>query len=201
MTKFWVAALACLSMTAAAQQSDKKNERPTKQQVQSPRDVASGQASGRKMNQQTGEGAASPNSARETGSGMATGRKTMAHDDWHAQKPAVGGEPRVQEVSASGNDQTEVRESPSKASLGKTEVRESPTKASTGKTEMRESPSRPSMGRPSQVATGDLDGDGRADKTASKDSVKSPRDLATGQASGKRQHGTAKEQLEKTPRN
>jgi hypothetical protein len=73
-----------------------------------------------------------------------------------------------------------VRESPSKASLGR---RESPTKRSDG------------------VTAGDVNGDGKADKTAigsqssgagpgvainnSHSNIKSPRDLATGQASGK----------------
>jgi hypothetical protein len=40
-----------------------------------------------------------------------------------------------------------------------------------------------------QAATGTTNGDGKADATASSSSdVKAPRDIATGQASGKRQH-------------
>jgi hypothetical protein len=40
-----------------------------------------------------------------------------------------------------------------------------------------------------RVAAGDVTGDGKADVSATSNSdVKSPRDLATGQASGKRQH-------------
>src|SRR5882724_820501 len=40
-----------------------------------------------------------------------------------------------------------------------------------------------------QVATGDVNGDGKANAAASSSSdVKSPRDIASGQASGKRQH-------------
>lgn len=194
-TKFLVAAVACLTMVAGAQQSEKKNDQPIKQQVTAPRDLATGQASGRKVNQKADEGAASQDSAREAGTGMATGKKTMAHDDWQSQKTAVSGDPHVQQVSASDNGQSELRESPSKASLGKTEVRESPSKPSSGGTTMvRESPSKASLGKTS-VAAGDVDGDGRAD------GVKSPRDAATGQASGKRQHGTAKDQMEKNPRN
>lgn len=201
-TKFLVAALACLSMVAGAQQSDEKKDPATKSEVKSPRDHATGQASGRRMNQAAENDAASSNTARETASGMATGRKTMAHDDWQSQKTAISGDPHVQEVSASGNGQSELRESPSKASTGKTEVRESPSKPSSGGTTMvRESPSKASLGKTSVVA-GDLDGDGRADKTAaSSDGVKSPRDIATGQASGKRQHKPMKEQMEKSPRN
>ncbi|HTR26281.1 MAG TPA: hypothetical protein VMI10_20070 [Terriglobales bacterium] len=91
-----------------------------------------------------------------------------------------------------------VRESPSKASLGRREspskptaVRESPTKSSTA---MRESPSK----TPLKVA--DVDGDGKADRNIGSQSsgagagvainnshsnIKSPRDAASGQASGK----------------
>ena len=40
-----------------------------------------------------------------------------------------------------------------------------------------------------KVAAGDVNGDGKADATAASSSdVKAPRDIATGQASGKRQH-------------
>ena len=49
----------------------------------------------------------------------------------------------------------------------------------------RESPSLPSKGK-TQVAAGDVNGDGKAAVAGSAD-VKSPRDLATGQASGKRE--------------
>lgn len=199
-TKVLVAAVACLSLMAGAQQADKKKDQAVKSEVKSPRDLATGQASGRKTNQKTDDGASSSDTAREASSGMATGKKTMAQDDWHAQATTkTSGDPHVQNVAATPDDATAVRESPSKASLG---VRESPTKASTGKTEVRESPSKASLGKTS-VATGDLDGDGRADKAAASDGVKSPRDVATGQASGKRQHGAVnvKEQTEKSPRN
>jgi hypothetical protein len=84
--------------------------------------------------------------------------KTSAHDDWQQQ-------------SAAGPRQTNgVRESPSKASSG---LRESPSKASIGKT---------------QVAAGDVNGDGRADAAGGSSpqmDVKAPRDSSTGMASGK----------------
>ena len=179
-TKLLVVAMGCLSIAAVAQQTEKKNDVPVSHEVKSPRDLATGQASGRKMNQKPEEGSTSANTTRETG-----GKKTMAHDDWNAQTTANSGDPHVTNASAAGT-QTAVRESPSKASIGRTEV--------------RESPSRPSTGQPGKVAT-DLDGDGTPDKTASGGSVKSPRDSSTGQASGKRQQGTAKEQMEKNPRN
>jgi len=161
-TRILVAALACLSVAAAAQQSDKKNDQPTNHEVKSPRDMATGQASGRRMNH-TSESDASAGAARETGSGMATGKRTATSGDPHMKNVSTG------DVTG---DQTEVRESPSRASTG---LRESPTRASTGKT-----------------AVADVDGDGKMDKTAATDGVKSPRDAATGQASGKRQHGVVK---------
>ena len=76
----------------------------------------------------------------------------------------------------------------------KMQVRESPSKASLGR---RESPSKRADG----VTAGDVNGDGKADRTAigsqssssgagvaintSHSNIKSPRDSATGQASGK----------------
>jgi len=76
----------------------------------------------------------------------------------------------------------------------KVHVRESPSKASLGQ---RESPTKPADG----VAAGDVNGDGKADKAPigsqfsgsgpgvainnSHSNIKSPRDSATGQASGK----------------
>jgi hypothetical protein len=77
-----------------------------------------------------------------------------------------------------------------------TVVRESPTKAST---KLRESPTKSNM----SVSVGDVNGDGKADKAATSQSnpsgqnaainnshsnIKSPRDVATGQSSGKRQY-------------
>jgi hypothetical protein len=95
--------------------------------------------------------------------------------------------------AASGNSgqATMVHENPSKPKLSVTAdeqtmaVRESPTKASSS---LRESPSKASL----SVATGDVNGDGQADKTAGQKTaaadVKAPRDHSTGQSTGKRQH-------------
>jgi hypothetical protein len=190
-TKILVAGFACLSVWAVAQQqSGNKQEQPSKAStVKSPRDIATGQASGRRLNQKAEEQAADPNAtAREVSTGKATG-KTTAHDDWHAQSAVASGEPHVKNVSSS-DDPAAVRESPTQASSG---LRESPTPASS---DVRESPSKGSLGvrespskQTTQVSAGDVDGDGKADKTASPSSVQSPRDSSTGMASGKRQHG------------
>ncbi len=123
--KILLAGLACLSAVAVAQSDGSQQKSatpstaPSSQQVTSPRDVATGQASGKRMH-----------------------------------KP----------LTVTAEDQA-ARESPSKSSLGKTSVR---------------------------VAAGDVNGDGKADVApAASSDVKSPRDLATGQASGKRQAGSA----------
>jgi hypothetical protein len=118
--KILLVGLACLSVVAVAQSDGSQQKSatpstvPSSQQVTSPRDVATGQASGKRMH-----------------------------------KP----------LTVTADDQA-LRESPSKSSLGKTSVR---------------------------VAAGDVNGDGKADVApAAPSDVKSPRDLATGQASGKR---------------
>lgn len=118
--KILVVGFACLSAVAfgqsdgSQQKASSPSSAPSSQQVTSPRDVATGQASGKRMH-----------------------------------KP----------LPVTAQDEA-LRESPSKASLGKTSVR---------------------------VAVGDVNGDGKADvaPSATTSGVKSPRDLATGQASGK----------------
>jgi hypothetical protein len=144
-TKILVVALACLSVGAVAQQSTSEQKPASKTSTATPREAASGKATGKKM----------------------------AQDDWHGSQAAV------------------VRESPSKTSLG---VRESPSKPSSM---VRESPTKHS------VSAGDVNGDGMPDKTAtgqpngsgqnaainnSHSNIKTARDSASGQASGKRQH-------------
>jgi hypothetical protein len=129
---------ACLSVVAVAQSDGSQQKSatpsvaPSSQQVTSPRDAATGQASGKRMH-----------------------------------KP----------ITVTSEDQA-LRESPSKASIGKTSVR---------------------------VAAGDVNGDGKADvaPAAASSDVKSPRDLATGQASGKTAQPTGsanqKSASDKTP--
>jgi FG-GAP repeat protein/type VI secretion system (T6SS) effector Hcp len=149
-TKILIAALAGLSVVAAAQsQTDKQKTKPSTTETQSSRDAASGQATGRLEQKNVVH---RDLAARDVASGHATG-KTMAHDDWQQ----TGAKP------ASSSD-----------------------------------------AKPSHVAVGDVNGDGRADvavssknsahateaaaSTSSSANVQAPRDVATGQASGKRQH-------------
>jgi hypothetical protein len=104
---------------------------------------------------------------------------------------AVAQQSNNEQKPSSKTGQMMVRESPSKASTGR---RESPSKPSSSG--LRESPTRHTL----QVRAGDVNGDGRADKSIGSQSsgagagvainnshsnIKSPRDSATGQASGK----------------
>ena len=157
--KFLIAASVCLSFFAAAQsQTDQQKPKPSTTQVQNPRDVASGQASGRLEQKNIVH---RDLAARDAASGQASGKK-MAQDDWSQKSAAsAGGQAGVKPVSSSSD-----------------------TKATT------------------RVAAGDVNGDGVADAAASKNSahateslkasspakVQAPRDIATGQASGRRQH-------------
>ena len=138
-SKILVLGFACLSLVAVAQTNEKQSKEKQNQPaaaVKSPRDIATGQASGRAMSDQ--KVLHRDLAARDAQSGKATGKK-MAQDDWHQQR----------------------------------------------------------------VAVGDVNGDGKADVTASgsahasgqnavintsHSNIKNQRDMATGQASGKRQH-------------
>jgi hypothetical protein len=118
---------------------------------------------------------------------------------------AVAQQSNSEQKPSSNTGQVMVRESPTKASTGR--LRESPTKASTGA--LRESPSKATL------KAADMNGDGAADRPIGSQSsgsgagaainnshsnIKSPRDAATGQASGKRQHEpiTIKKELDKS---
>lgn len=163
-SKFLLVGFLGLSLAVFGQSNADQKQAAASHEVKAPRDLATGQASGKRTSQ---------------ASGVAAG-------------------------DVNGDGATALRESPSKASLGKTSVRvgSSDAASANGATEIRESPSKASDGKTS-VHAADLDGDGKADRaagngprqTTSQDGtfntssdVKAPRDLATGQASGKRQH-------------
>src|SRR5437899_10985416 len=89
-SKILVLGFACLSLVAVAQTNEKQSKEKQNQAaaaVKSPRDVATGQASGKAMSDQ--KVLHRDLAAREAQSGKATGKK-MAQDDWHQQRVAVG---------------------------------------------------------------------------------------------------------------
>jgi hypothetical protein len=106
---------------------------------------------------------------KTTASTTATNGNKSAQDDWQQTRVAAGNNTN-QNGSTSGNagQATMVRESPSKASLGA--VRESPSKGSLSSGHVSTTKASTS------VSAGDVNGDGMA------------RDVATGKATGKRQH-------------
>lgn len=145
--KILVVGFACLSLAAVAQSNGDKQAAPSPAPAAtaSPRDSASGQATGKRMHKPITvyKEVGVDETAREASTGKATG-KTSAHDDW-------------QTSSAKSTSQ-------------------------------------------GRVAAGDVNGDGKADAAAAPKSgqnaaassdVKSPRDSASGQASGKRTHAPA----------
>ena len=88
--KILIAASIGLSLFAAAQsQTDKQKPKPSTTQTQSPRDLASGQSSGRSVDQQTKNSPVIHRdvAARDVAAGQASGKKT-AQDDWHQQSAA-----------------------------------------------------------------------------------------------------------------
>lgn len=81
--KILVVGFACLSVVAAAQSNEKKEQPSSSSTVVSPRDTASGQASGKRMHKPMTIRKEYDAAGREASTGKATG-KTMAQDDWQA---------------------------------------------------------------------------------------------------------------------
>lgn len=172
-----VVAFACLSLVAAAQSDDKQSDSAKASQVTAPRDIATGQASGKRMHKPVEVQKVSQQdaAAREAATGKATGKK-MASDDWQAST-AKNSDPKGQNVSAGNVNQDGA------ADRSKTV------------------PPNSGQGR---VAAGDVNGDGMPDVAASKNSghateqnavinnshsnIKNAREASSGMASGKRQH-------------
>src|ERR1700724_3018246 len=92
--KILIAASIGLSLFAAAQsQTDKQKPKPSTTQTQSPRDLASGQSSGRSVDQQTRNSPVIHRDVapRDIATGQASGKKT-AQDDWHQQSRVAKGD-------------------------------------------------------------------------------------------------------------
>ncbi len=199
--KILIAGFACLSVIAVAQSSGTKDQSASAGQTKDahPREVATGQASGKSMSKPAGSQAVLNDPAsseqvtapRDLATGQASGKrqyqpvvimkvqdkatpvaieqqspkatgKVMASDDWHATAKATG-----------------------KATVSPADMNQD------GATD-RESPSTSHpKGAQARVATGDVNGDGKADAAInnSHSNIKNSKDVASGQTSGKRQHG------------
>lgn len=165
-----IAGFACFSLIATAQ-SNQNNGQATSARDAKPRDIATGQASGKRQHQPMTIRKATDDSsvsAREVQSGLATGRIAPTNQGVDAR--ISSSQPTITEnkKTMSPNGQTDASASASQGAA----VRESPTLPGKGKT---------------QITAADLDADGKADVSVQHD-VKSPRDNSTGVPTGKRQH-------------
>ena len=193
--KILIAGFACFSMIAVAQSSGNKDQSASTTKDVKPRDVATGQASGKSVNKPAGSQAVLNSSdqvtaPRDMATGQASGKRQYApitirkvtEDDPNtareAQSPKATGKTSAQEdwhaTSKTGNTSV----SPADVNQDGVAVRESPTLPSKGQT---------------RVATGDVNGDAKADAAInnSHSNIKNGKDVATGQASGKSTAGDA----------
>jgi hypothetical protein len=187
--KILIAGFACLSMIAVAQSSGNKDQSASATKDVKPRDVATGQASGKSVNRPAGSPVV-PNSSdrvtapRDMATGQASGKRQyqpmiirkVTEDDPNAareaQSPKATGKTSAQDDWHATSKTSNTSVSPADVNQDGVAVRESPTLPSKGQT---------------RVATGDVNGDGKADAAInnSHSNIKNGKDVATGQASGK----------------
>jgi hypothetical protein len=193
--KILIAGFACLSMIAVAQSSGNKDQSASATKDAKPRDIATGQASGKSVNKPSGSQAVLNSSdqvtaPRDMATGQATGKRQyapmtirkVAEDDPNAAREAPS--PKAT-CNTTAQDDWQTPPKTSKTSV-------SPADVNQDGVAVRESPSLPSKGQ-TRVATGDVNGDGKADAAInnSHSNIKNGKDLATGQASGKSTAGDA----------
>lgn len=198
--------IACATMMAVAQANARQDNSAQATGVVSPRDVATGQSSGERMHKpvtihestdalqqrnvvhrdlaarETGSGMATGRAGvqtgRETGSGMATG-KTMASDDWNAQQKAKNSmsaaqsNPMYKDSEKSGVNPL-YRGNERNASKTRSNIQNN--RAATGDVDGDGRAERAIVKSKSnitnnRVAAGDMNGDGTADVSASPNSA------------------------------
>jgi hypothetical protein len=187
--KILIAGFACLSMIAVAQSSGSKDQSASATKDVKPRDVATGQASGKSVNKPAGSPAVLNSSdqvtaPRDMATGQASGKRQyqpiiirkVTEDDPNAareaQSPKATGKTTAQDDWHATSKTSNTSVSPADVNQDGAAVRESPTLPSKGQT---------------RVATGDVNGDGKADVAInnSHSNIKNGKDVASGQASGK----------------
>ena len=187
--KILIAGFACLSMIAVAQSSGNKDQSASATKDVKPRDVATGQASGKSVNKPAGSQAVLNSSdqvtaPRDMATGQASGKRQyqpiiirkVTEDDPNAareaQSPKATGKTTAQDDWHTSTKTSNTSVSPADVNQDGAAVRESPTLPSKGQT---------------RVATGDVNGDGKADVAInnSHSNIKNGKDVASGQASGK----------------
>jgi hypothetical protein len=178
--KILIASVACVTLIAiaVAQSSDAKPQSASGKETPA-REVTSGHASGKSASKPAGSQAqlSDPNAAavtapRDQATGQASGKRQY--------QPVI-----IRKVS--DDEAATTREQQSPKATGKTSAHDDWHAAAKTTTDANHDGATASG--QVRVAAGDVTGDGKADVSASSNSdVKGPRDLATGQASGKRQH-------------
>jgi hypothetical protein len=201
-TKILIAGFACLSVLAMAQSNQGSGQAASARDAKS-RDLATGQASGKMVQQPAGSHATLNSSEqvtapRDIATGQASGKRQYQPIIIRKATDDVSISAReAQSGQASGrvaptNNGVEGRISSSQPAITENKKTMSPneqTSASVSASQgaaVRESPTLPSKGK-TQITAADLDGDGKAD-VAVHSGVQSPRESSTGMATGKRQH-------------
>lgn len=192
--------IACATMMAVAQSNARQDNSAQATGVVSPRDVATGQASGRRMHKpmtvnESTEGLQKQNivhrdlSARETGSGMATGRasvqtaretgtgmatgKTMATDDWNTQQKnsMTGAQSNPMYKDSGSSGVNPLYEGNARATKTRSNVQNNVADVDgDGATDRTIVKSKSNITN-NRVAAGDVNGDGTADVAASPNSA------------------------------
>jgi hypothetical protein len=183
-----IAGFACLSLMVSAQTSGTKDQAVSAGKDQHPKEVASGQASGKTMKLTSAQPAitenkkaasTAPNSSDAAASEQVTAPRDLATGQASGKRqyaPVI-----IRKVS---DDSMAAREQQSPKATGKTA--QDDWQAPAAKTSAPAN----SNGQ-TRVATGDVNGDGKADAAInnSHSNIKNSKDVATGQMTGKRQHG------------
>ncbi len=186
--KILIVAFACASVAAFAQSSNTNGQAASTAKDAHPREVATGQASGKTVSRPAGSNAALNSSSenvtapRDLATGQASGKRQY--------QPVI-----IQKVTDDNGQSNRESSTPSVSEIVVTKPTSSKTTAqddwqTPAKTQAPPASDGSSNQWPSKVATGDVDGDGHANAAInnSHSNVKDSKDLATGQASGKRQH-------------
>jgi len=189
--KILIASIACVTLIAiAVAQSSSAKQQPASGNETPAREVTSGHASGKSASQPAGSHAelndptaAAVTAPRDQPTGQASGKRQY--------RPVI-----IRKIS--DDEAATAREQQSPKATGKTSAHDDWHAAA--KTITGANHDGATANGQVRVAAGDVTGDGKADLSATSNSdVKSPRDLATGQASGKRQHQPVTTTKEVTP--
>jgi len=192
--KILVAALACASVAAFAQSSANNGQASSAASV-SVREAATGKASGKTVSQPAGSNASLNSTSnvtapKDVATGQASGKRQyqpvvfrkVADEGTAAQSgkaPTNSGQSNRESSAPSVSEVVVTKPSASKTTAQDDWQTPAKTQTSDGSTNQQP-----------RVATGDVNGDGKADAAInnSHSNIKNSKDLATGQATGKRQH-------------